>query len=474
MTAGLSKGGAIVIGGGVAGLTAARDLSIGGFAPVTVVEASPRLGGKLDSIRLESGGQEIVLDSGAESVLARRPEAVTLMAELGLRDRMVHPTPAKAQVLLGGEVRRLPPQLMGVPTDLDALAGYLTPAGVARARQEPELPAPALEGDIGIGRYVAVRFGDEVTDRLLEPMLGGVYAGRSRELSFEAVSPALYERARGGGSLLGHARSLLPAPSVASTPQPVFAGLVGGVSTLIEALATDLRARGVVIEMSATARELKVGDGGFEVTIGPVPAPRQILADAVVVAAPAAPASRLLSGALGSSAELLADIPYASMAVITFVVSGAELQGSGLLVPPGESPTIKALTYSSNKWNWVAERAAERWGTGTAIVRASVGRIGEEALLQVDDDALLKRSWEEASGLPGWDGAKLITGAVTRWGGGLPQYLVGHTARIAELSESVDQVRGLAICGAALAGVGIAACVASGRAAATKINNETR
>jgi oxygen-dependent protoporphyrinogen oxidase len=196
-------------------------------------------------------------------------------------------------------------------------------------------------------------------------------------------------------------------------------------------------------------------------------------ADAVVLAVPAAPAGRLLAPLTEVGRDYGA-IPYASVAVVTLVLRGAALTGSGVLVPPGELPTVKALTYSSTKWDWVAAEAEQAWGPGVAAVRASVGRVGEERLLQLDDDALLARTWAEASTLPGWPGAELLAGQVTRWGGGLPQYLVGHRDLVARLHAALAQRSGLSVCGAALDGVGIAACLASATAAAAKVAGDLR
>lgn len=450
----------LVVGGGVAGLAAARELRRAG-AEVIVLEAGPRLGGKLGQVLLANQAY----DSGAESVLARRPEALHLMSELGLGDRVVHPTAARAQALVGGQVRPLPPSVLGVPRDLDALEGYLSPAGLVRARQEPGLTAPALTGDVAIGRYVEERLGGEVTDRLLEPLLGGVYAGRSRQLSFDAVAPALFARARKGGSLLGHAAAL----GAPSTSGPVFAGLAGGVATLVTALVSDLEQSGVSVRSGVVVRELsRTGGGRYRLVCGSVTAPEVLEADAVVLATPAGPTGRLLSS-LSPLAGEWAAIPYASVAVVTLVLRGAALSGSGVLVAPGELPTVKALTYSSNKWDWVAERAAAVWGAGTAVVRASVGRHGEEQLLHIDDESLLRRTFAEASLLPGWAVADVVTGSVSRWGGALPQYRVGHRDLVTRIRTSLGGLPGLAICGAALDGVGVAACLSSASAAAVKV-----
>lgn len=446
-----------VVGGGVAGLVTA--LRLAERADVTLLEGSPRCGGKLATLALDG----LVADAGAESVLARRPEAVDLMRELGLGSAVVHPTDAQPAILVDGRPRRLPPSVAGVPTEPDALVDLLTPAGLARARREPEAPSPAVLGDVAIGQLVEERFGAEVTDRLLEPLLGGVYAGRSRELSFAAVAPALFERSRAGGSLSGHAAGI----SRTSTG-PVFAGLNGGIGRLATTLVGALESRGVTVRTGTTVRSVQRAAGGFRLEVGPDAAPEVINAGAVVLACPAAPTGRLLHD-LVPTAEEFGAIPYASTAVVTLALRGAELTGSGLLVPPGELPTIKAITHSSPKWEWAADLVAERWGQGVELVRISVGRRGEERLLQVDDAALLSRTLAEARTLPGWAGAEVIAGAVTRWGGGLPQYLVGHRDLVDRLQAELAASPGLAVCGAALDGVGVAACIASGERAAAKV-----
>jgi oxygen-dependent protoporphyrinogen oxidase len=225
----------------------------------------------------------------------------------------------------------------------------------------------------------------------------------------------------------------------------------------------------VTLRTGTAVRGLHRGrNGGWQLTCGSAAAPEGLEADAVVLALPAAPAGRLTAGLL-PSAEAYAGLPYASVAVVTLVVRGLETDRSGLLIPPGETPTIKALTYSSVKWDWVRERAEAAWGPGVTVVRASVGRIGESALLQLDDEALVARTFAEALTLPGWSGVELVRARLTRWGGALPQYVVGHRGLVARLRNDLSQVPGLAVAGAALDGVGIAACVGSAASAATKI-----
>ena len=446
-----------VVGGGITGLAGARALSAAGL-DVVVLEQGRRWGGKLAALELDG----VRLDGGAESMLARRPEAVGLAAELGLA--MVHPTAARPALLVGGASHPLPPSLLGVPTDPDRLRGLLSADGYRRAAAEPDRPAPALGPDAAIGLVVDERFGPEVTDRLLEPLLGGVYAGSARRLSFAAVNPELFARARSGGSLLAHARAAVRGAAAG----PVFAGLPGGLSTLVDALVADLEGRGVQLRAGVAVRGLDRAAGRYRLTVGPASAPEALAADAVLVAVPAGPAGRLLAGVLGSTTDL-AGMPYASVAVVTLVVRGLGERGSGLLVPPSELPTVKALTYSGTKWDWVAAAATRRWGGGVEVVRASVGRAGDVGVLQLDDAALLARTFAEAGTVPGWAGAELVTGAVTRWGGGLPQYRVGHRDRVARLRSGLADISGLAVAGAAYDGVGIAACLASAYAGVGKI-----
>jgi len=446
----------VIVGGGITGLSAARLLALGGFE-VLVLGAAGRWGGKLAPLVLNG----VRLDAGAESILARRPEGLDLVGALGLADHLVHPTAAQPQLLVGGRLHALPSSLLGIPTDVSQLTGLLSDEGLRLAASEPERQVPAFDHDVAIGRLVDERFGPEVTDRLLEPLLGGVYAGHSRSLSFNAVAPELFDRVKRGGSLSRHAQEAVKQ----SQQGPVFAGLIGGVSTLTDALTADLVRRGVRMRLGATVRTLERADHGFRLTVGGADDAEMIMADSVLIATPATATGRLLSGLVPSASEF-GSLPYASVAIITLVVRGVRADTSGVLVVPGELPTIKAVTYSSAKWSWAASRARQVWGPGVDIIRVSVGRHGEAAVLQLSDPTLIERTLAEAKRIPGWETAHLVEAAVSRWGAGLPQYPVGHRDLVAQLRAEVAGVSGLAVAGAALDGLGIPACVASARTAA--------
>jgi oxygen-dependent protoporphyrinogen oxidase len=464
---GMSRPHVVVVGGGISGLAAAHALATGERPPrITVLESLPRLGGKLAGAELKG----VPVDLGAESVLARRPEAVDLIRAVGLADDLVHPATTTAGLWIGDRIRAIPPTVMGVPVDPAATVDVLGVDGAEQVAHEAELPAPLLSEDVSIGRFVAERMGRAVTERLVDPLLGGVYAGRADEISLAAAVPELFARLKAAPSLLAATAELRAAGQQKADeqpPAPVFAGITGGIHRLVEALAKDLSARGVEIHRDSTVRRLSRRPSGYELEIGPVPAPRLELADAVIVAAPALPAARMLAGVVPSAAAELAAIEYASMAIVTLAVRRqdwpAAAGGSGFLVPSVEGRTVKASTYSHAKWKWSAEA-----GGDLAVLRCSVGRLGEESVLQRSDDELAALAAADLRRAIGLD-APVVGHLVTRWGGALPQYAVGHLDRVERVEAAVAGMAGLAVCGAAYRGVGIAACVGSARQAATRV-----
>jgi oxygen-dependent protoporphyrinogen oxidase len=251
----------------------------------------------------------------------------------------------------------------------------------------------------------------------------------------------------------------------------VFTTLTGGLGMLPDYLA---KVSGAEVRTGAMARELTPAGRGWRLTAGSAAAPLQVDADAVILAVPARPAGRLLAGVPGASAAVTAfgQIRYASMAIVTlayprsaFPAPGlAGLGLSGYLVPAVDGRAVKAVTFSTVKWPHLT--GAE--DGGLEIVRCSVGRIGEEALLQHADDELAALAAAELAVATGVRGGPVAT-RVTRWGGALPQYTVGHLDRVAAIRATVAAQPGLAVCGAAYDGVGIPACVATARAAAGQV-----
>jgi oxygen-dependent protoporphyrinogen oxidase len=491
----------VVVGGGIAGLAAAfflRDAPV----RVTVLEGSPWLGGKL-AVSEVAG---VAVDAGAEALLTRRPEGTGLIGDVGLGDQLVTPGTTSSAIWTRGAMRPLPQrQFMGVPADLApegdlARSGVLSDGGLARAREDLDRPATPWDGDTAVAAYVGARFGAEVVDRLVDPLLGGVYAGRSEELSFAATLGPLAKAAPAHRSLAEAVASLLPAPpepwspgqAAAAPPKrpPVFTTLAGGLGTLPAVLAET---SGAAIRTRATVRELARTATGWRLTVGSAAAPQEITADAVVLALPARPAGRLLAGVPGASpaAAALSGIEYASMAIVTLAyprsrfpaaqgtqgeqargeqargeqARGEQARRSGYLVPAVDGRAVKAVTFSTVKWPHLADPGRADHDGPVDLIRCSLGRIGEEGVLQRDDSELVALAVADLAEATGAQGPPLDT-RVTRWGGALPQYTVGHLDRVAAIRAGVAAQPGLAVCGAAFDGIGIPACIGTARSAA--------
>ncbi|MEU0004485.1 protoporphyrinogen oxidase [Streptomyces sp. NPDC006314] len=486
---GTSTGHVVVIGAGIAGLAAAHRL-LGRGARVTVLEASERVGGKL--LPGEIAGVRV--DLGAESMLARRPEAVTLAREAGLADRLQPPATATASIWTRGALRPMPKgHVMGVPGTAAALSGVLSDEGLARIERDAALPRTEVGDDVAVGEYVAARLGREVVDRLVEPLLGGVYAGDAYRISMRSAVPQLFRAAHTHDSLTEAVREIQAKAAAARQTGPVFMGIDGGVGTLPLAVAESVRARGGEILTGTPVRELRRGGtaergavsesrapgaaGGADARHGAgaaqpdaawrvVAGDRVLHADAVVLAVPARAAADLLRAESPGAAADLAAVEYASMALVTLAYRRADLrlpEGSGFLVPPVDGRTIKASTFASQKWGWIADQ-----DPGVVVLRTSVGRYGETAILQRDDADLVEVSRHDLREATGLDAAPLRT-RVTRWTDGLPQYPVGHHARVARIREHVAKLPGLAVCGAQYDGVGVPACIASAYAAVDRL-----
>ncbi|MEU0738738.1 protoporphyrinogen oxidase [Streptomyces sp. NPDC006134] len=456
----------VVIGAGIAGLAAAHRLLERG-ARVTVLEASGRVGGKL--LPGEIAGVRV--DLGAESMLARRPEAVGLARAVGLADRLQPPATATAALWTRGALRPMPKgHVMGVPGTASALSGVLSEEGLARIERDADLPRTEVGDDVAVGEYVAARLGREVVDRLVEPLLGGVYAGDAYRISMRSAVPQLFEAARTHTSLTEAVRAIQGRTAAAPrSGGPVFMGIEGGIGTLPLAVAASVRARGGEIVTGAPVTELRrTAPAGWRVVAGE----RVLDADAVVVAVPAPAAAGLLKAEAPAAAAELAAVEYASMALITLAYRRSEAaalpEGSGFLVPPVDGRTIKASTFASRKWGWIAEEDPD-----LVVLRTSVGRYGETEILGRDDEDLVAVSRHDLKEATGLDAAPVAT-RVTRWTDGLPQYPVGHHARVARVREHVGKVPGLAVCGAAYDGVGVPASIASAYAAVDQIHGDLR
>jgi oxygen-dependent protoporphyrinogen oxidase len=454
-----------VVGGGISGLAAAWAGMQQG-ADVVVLEAGDAPGGKLRTSPVAG----IDFDEGADAFLARVPEAVELCEELGLGAELVSPATGTAYVWSEGALRRLPSeQLLGVPTDLDAVtaSGILSAAGVERARADLTAPADRPEGDEAIGALVRRRLGDEVLDRLVAPLLGGVWAGDCDRLSLRVAATTLAAARDRDASLVRGAAALRTEARGDGSADPVFLAPRGGMARLVAALVERLGER---LRCGAPVIGLEPDGAGWRLTAGHTggsaahrhPA---VLADRVVLATPAYVTAPLLTAVAPDVAAFLARIDYASVALTALVVprDGIEhpLDGSGYLVPQSSGRLLTACSWMTSKWAHLGVAPS------TAILRASAGRVGDERWLRLSDDELvaaLLRDLRDTMGLR----AEPTDVRVSRWERSFPQPRPGHLDALATAERALtDRAPGLALTGAWALGVGIPACIRGARRAAS-------
>ena len=475
-----------VVGGGIAGLAGAHRLRtlLGPDARLTLVDRAQRLGGVLRTVELAG----VATDVGAEAFLARRPEVPALLNELGLADQLVHPSSASATVRAAGRTVPLPPRTMlGVPGSDAVLDGLLSPTGVAQAHAERDLPLQwSPSTDRALGAVLRERFGDELTDRLVDPLLGGVYAGRVDHLGLRATMPALAAALDTGVPTLTAATDTLlppgvanlpgPVASAASTPDrpsPVFGALRGGYRVLVDALRV---AAGVDVRLGLPVRAMTRTTTGWRLEIGSAsssgPAAEPLDVDAVLLAVPAPALRKLVYGSAPAAAAALDSIQLASPIVVALAYRAQDAvslpASSGVLIAADEPLSIKAFTHSARKWPHLSAASTD----GLLRLRASLGRAGDAPALQVDDSDLVKRVRADLATLTGISAAPVAV-HVQRWGGGLPQYAVGHLDAVATLERAVEGLPGVAVAGALLHGVGVPACIGTGWAAAERIAGYT-
>ena len=433
----------VVVGAGVAGLSAARGLARAGLR-VTVLESGDRAGGQLRTATLDG----TVVDVGAESVHLGPPGAAALVADLGLREGAVEARPSRTLVWTGRRARPLPDGVTPTgPTRLLPVlrSGLLSWRGLLRAGQEPLRARPVLAPDVAVGTFLRERFGDQVVDRLVDPLLGSLHGGDVDRLGVAGAAPALLADVHSGRSLLLRRRRAAGSAALVTW--------AGGTPVLAEALASGLDVRtGVAVtslERVAGGYEL-AGDWG------------SLRAGAVVLAVPAAVAAVLLRDLAPEAAGALAATRTASVATVVARYPRAALPAhlattTGLLVPSSAGTLLKAATVLSAKWPHLAD--------GDVLIRLSAGRAQGPDVTELDDAALLDRLTADLGAVTGMT-ARPSSALVHRWRGALAQLEVGHVERTAAARAALAVHPGLLLAGASYDGLGIAACARSGERAA--------
>ena len=470
-----------MLGGGISGLAAAHRLAAEPGVEVIVMEASGRLGGKIKSSDFDGRA----VDEGGDAFLTQGGHALELCRALGLDDQLVAPSTNRAWLWKGGRLQPFPPGLMlGVPIRPLKLLGspLIGTRAALRAGLDFVMPRNVPRGDVSVARLVRSRLGAEVASTLVEPLIGGINAGRAECLGTAATAPRLAAAREHSRSLirgLNAEQSLVQRdPSV-----PPFLGLRGGMGEMVSALERTLRERGAQIRLDCRVAAVeRSGEGwvlrsratspgaGRATPVEDRPAVAgandSVRADGIVVALPAWEAASVLEGPTPLGSGLLRKIPYASVAMLTMsyeesAVSEPLPEGSGFLVPPVEHRAVTACSWASAKWPHLGR-------PGEVLLRASVGRWGDGAALMLDDETLAKAVDRELASVLGLAGGPTAT-RVTRWNRAFPQFGVGHSDLVEEIERAVRATGPAVLAGAAYGGVGIPACIRSGYTAADRM-----
>jgi oxygen-dependent protoporphyrinogen oxidase len=471
------------VGGGIAGLTAAFSLyeqaaTAGLPLTCTLIEAGREWGGKIVTHRVG----DLTIEAGPDSFLSQKPWGLELCHKLGLSNRLINTNEhqKKTFVYSRGRLRELPEGLVViVPTKLGPFlkSGLISWSGILRMGMDLALPARRGDGDESLASFFSRRLGREAFERVVEPLMAGIYAGDAEHISLRATFPRFLELERQHGSLI---RGMLASraavstsadrPAGASSNRTMFVTLQDGLAELTQALVKKLTAAGakLMTQQSVTAMRVRQTSTKhpigwtYDLTLGNGSV---LSADAVVLATPAFVSSDLVRPLSPIAAELLGAIPYASTATVSLAYKegtlGAAVSGFGFVVPRIEGRDLLAATWTSLKWT-------HRAPASQILVRCYLGGVGREKILEEDDAALIRRVRGELRNMTGVTGEPAYA-EVNRWERGMPQYTLGHLDRLDTIQRSLDRYPGLVLAGAAYRGIGIPDCIRDGTEAATTV-----
>jgi len=450
-----------VVGGGITGLAASLALqggmAAGRAASVTLIEAAPRLGGKILTERI--GG--FLIEGGPDSFLTVKPQAVQFARALGLTARLV-PTlhPRHIFILHRGRLHPMPDGLTSlVPQRLGPFlrSGLFSAWEKARFGFDLIVPSNRNGADEAIGAFVRRRLGPAAVERLAGPLLAGVHAGDVETLSLRATFPTLAEAERRHGSLtraiLARRRSGPPANGEAT----MFMTLAGGLQEIVDRAAAALTS--VAVRTGTRVLALEPARGAYRLVLD---RGQEVEADGVILATPAHVTAALLRDLNRAASHAAEGIPYVSTAVVALGFRRADvghpLAGHGYLVASGEGTQHTACTWVSSKW-------PDRAPADHVLLRCFVGRAGRQQALDLADDALIRAVLAELSPLLVLRGEPVVA-RVYRWPASMPQYTVGHLDRLRTLRDALTGTPGLIAAGGGYEGVGLPDCIRQGQEAA--------
>jgi oxygen-dependent protoporphyrinogen oxidase len=466
----------VIVGGGISGLATAFALqeqasAAGLTIHCTVLESSSSWGGKIVTHRVG----DLVTEAGPDSFLSQKPAGLELCAKLGLSDQLINTneTGKKAFVLHDSRLHELPEGLVSfVPNQLSPFvrSGLLSWTGLLRMGLDVVVPRGHSEGDQSVASFFRRRLGPQVFERVLEPLLAGIYAGDADQMSLKATFPRFLEVEQQYGSIIRGMIANKKKTSWAGADSPrrtMFVSLKNGLGELVAALTTRLTQQGAELRLGCRVDALRVrshqlGRWIYAVILSDGSA---LSAEGLVLATPAYVSAELVRPLTPIAGGLLEMIPYASTATISMAfpavaVAGA-VEGFGFIVPRIEGRDLIAATWSSLKW-------PHRAPADQVLVRCYVGGVGREGILQLDDDQLIARVRAELAAVCRLKATPTYV-EVNRWWKAMPQYTLGHLERLSQLDAALRRYGGLVLAGAGYRGVGIPDCIHDGAVAAGRV-----
>ncbi|MBL8070682.1 MAG: protoporphyrinogen oxidase [Nitrospira sp.] len=467
----------VIVGGGISGLSTAFALqeqaaAAGMALTCTILDAAPVWGGKILTHRV---GQ-LVMEAGPDSFLSQKPWGMELCRRLGIADQLINTNPVekKASVLRGGQLHELPEGLVTFTlTQLGPFfrSGLLSWVDLARMGCDVLIPPRRSTDDESLASFFRRRFGRHACERVMEPLMAGIYAGDAEQMSLRATFPRFYELEQAHGSvirgMMAARRARAQKVSGGGPRHTMFVTLKNGLADLVAGLTAQIQQAGGVLKAGVQAEALRVrshqaGRWMYDVMCTDGTA---ISAEALVLATPAYVSAELVRPLTPMAAGLMDMIPYASTATISLIYPaeavGNRLQGFGFVVPRIEGRDLIAATWTSLKW-------PHRAPPEDVSVRCYLGGVGREVILQRDDEALVRCVREELASIVGLQATPHYV-EVNRWNRAMPQYTLGHLDRLVQLDAALSRFGGLAVTGAGYRGVGLPDCIRDGADTAAKI-----
>ncbi|WP_043933130.1 protoporphyrinogen oxidase [Bacillus sp. EB01] len=461
----------IIMGGGIAGLTAAyylqkavreQELPV----EVLLVEASHRLGGKMQTIVRDG----FVIERGPDSFLARKTSMSRLAAEVGMDDKLVSNSTGQSYVLVNDKLHPMPGgSIMGIPTQIAPFltTGLFSVPGKLRAAADFILPKSPEGKDQSLGKFFKRRLGGEVVENLIEPLLSGIYAGDIYQLSLMSTFPQFYEVEQNHRSLIVGMKKTTPAPKTPQSQQGSknkgggFLAFRTGFQSFADAIESKLNPNTIL--KGYKVKNVVKEDGFYEINLFNG---EPLIADCIISAVPHHVAHSIFSEY--SFFEPLKSMPSTSVATVAMAfpesVIKDDINGTGFLVSRNGDYSITACTWTHKKW---AHAAPE----GKALLRCYVGRAGDDTVVDLSDDKITEIVLEDLRKAMNIQARPEFV-IISRWKDSMPQYTVGHKQRLETLKRHLaTELPGVYLAGASYEGVGLPDCIDQGEAAVRDVLN---